>query len=431
MNSSLRFPLAAVLATACFAVLVPVASAATTYYAAPSGSGSSCSQASPCKVEEALNSKAEDGDSVVLEPGTYVLAPAWEGIYEEIDFGGRPGAAPAILQTSNSEDVFVSGTSHATVHDVTITGTGGFVQSSGVSERVFVNFTGNFSAGCGLAVGVTLRDSVCWSHDGGFSFAALIGAPGEKGTTTLRNDTFISAKSNGILAEASGGGELTVNAANLIVRGTDSDIATTFSGFSTAFFEAANSDFRTVEEFPPFTTVTAPNTNGNVSAEPSFVDAAAGNFAEAAGSPTIDKGLTDSLIGSSDLLGNARSQAACIGGAPMPDMGAYEFVPTEACPTPSKFTFGNLKLNKKKGNATLELRAPGAGTFTLSGKGVKKVTRTVTGAASPKLTVAATGKWKRTLQETGGLKLKVEVKFAPHANTPVTKEKKLTLRKST
>jgi hypothetical protein len=434
MINSLRLPLAAVLATACLAVLVPAASAATTYYAAPSGSGSTCSQASPCKIEEAVNNKAEDGDSVVLEPGTYVLGPSWEGIYHTIDFGGQPGAAPAILQTSATENVHVSDEAKATVHDVTITGGGGFVFSSGLAERVFVNFTGTYSTGCAIAVNTILRDSVCWSHDGGTgAYAADIDAPGIKGTATLRNDTFISAESSGILAQASGGGELTVDAANLIVRGLNgnADITTTFSGFSTAFVQIASSDYRTIEELPPFTTVTAPNTNGNISDEPVFVSASTGNFAEAAGSPTIDRGLTDSLIGSTDLLGSARSQPACIGGTPVPDLGAYEFVPTEHCPTASSFKFGKLTLNKKKGTATLELKAPGAGKFTLSGKGVKKVTRTVKGAANPKLTVSATGKWKQTLQETGGLKVKLKVKFEPNGNKPLTKEKKLTLRKTT
>ena len=60
---------------------------------------------------------------------------------------------------------------------------------------------------------------------------------------------------------------------------------------------------------------------------PVFVDAANGDYREAAGSPTIDAGIADQL-GPLDLAGNTR----VLGSAP--DIGAYEFVPPPAVPLP-------------------------------------------------------------------------------------------------
>jgi hypothetical protein len=44
---------------------------AATYYASPSGSGTTCSSGSPCSVSYALNTKMSDSDDLVLKDGTY------------------------------------------------------------------------------------------------------------------------------------------------------------------------------------------------------------------------------------------------------------------------------------------------------------------------------------------------------------------------
>jgi hypothetical protein len=67
---------------------------------------------------------------------------------------------------------------------------------------------------------------------------------------------------------------------------------------------------------------------GNQSAAPLFVNAGAGDYREAAGSPTIDAGAVDQL-GTLDPDGNARVLG------PAPDIGAYEFVPPPAVPPAS------------------------------------------------------------------------------------------------
>lgn len=417
----------------------PVASAATTYYASPSGTGSVCSEAAPCSIKEAAE-KPEDGDSVVLEPGHYALSSA-VGLYKDIQFGGTAGPAATVIETSSSHNVYTFGEANPTLHDFTIEGQGGLVINGGRGERLYVNYTGGASSGCSLGVGGVLVDSVCWNHGTGL-YGIEAEASGEEGTIVLRNDTVLSSEDDAIYMKASSSAALKVEGFNVIARGTgEPDLYADFSGFSTVEATFKNSDYGTVEQFPPFTKVTEPGTNGNITAAPSFVDAANGNFAEPAGAPTIEAGVNDPANGSKDILGNDRMLGTCIGGTAVTDIGAYEFVPTSPCPstsptplppkkTPSNaFKVGKLVRNVKKGTAKLFVTLPDAGTLTLSGKGAKKVTRSSKGAATLKLPIAATGKAKALLTSKGKAKLKLTLKFSPNGGTAASHVKKVTLIK--
>jgi hypothetical protein len=360
MNRSWLFSVA--LASIVFGIVLaaPVASAATTYYAAPTGSGSTCSEGSPCSIEEAVE-VAQNGDSVVVTPGTYALTGSGFSVSTKIDFGGRPGSPAPVIETSGSANFYVTEAAKATIHDLRIVGNGGLVANSGTVDRVFVDFTGPYSSACVLAVGTTMRDSVCWAHNSNSASGLDIIVPGPKGKVVLRNDDFVGHEAAGLEAEAESGGELEVDGANVIAKGDENvDIATEFSGFSTVEVKLSHSDYATVEEFPPFTKVTPPGTNANITAPPSFVDAAGGNFAEPADAPTIDAGANDPADGTADILGNQRSLPRCIGGAAVADIGAYEFVPSQPCspsqppasPGPSAVPISNqIKVGKLIRNA--------------------------------------------------------------------------------
>jgi hypothetical protein len=427
------------------AVTASPALAATTWYASPVGSGAACTQAAPCALKKAAEEEAQNGDGVVLEPGTYTLTESL-GVNKAINIGGETGAAATVVKTTSLNSVVVSNEG-AVVHDLTTLGEGGLILSKGTAERLFVSYTGTSSA-CTvtvLAAPPVLRDSVCWSHRALVSAAGALAAAsvGATGTIVLRNDTLIAATSegNGLHAQASSTGRLTVDATNVIADGPHGDVEAILSGTGVlAAVNLANSVFQTAKvEGGAATPITAPGTNGNLTAAPTFVDAASGNFAEATGSPTIDAGLTDSLIGATDLLGNPRSLPSCIGGTPVPDIGAYEFVPTVACPTPpptptptpsNAIKLGKLTKDVKKGTATLLVTVPDAGQLTLSGKGVKKVTRGSKGAAKLKLPITPVGSAKKKLATVGSAKLSLTLRFVPTGGTAAKRAKSVKLVKS-
>src|SRR5262245_18408608 len=70
-----RLALVTVAGALVLAVSAPGASAATSRYVAPGGSGD-CSSAKPCKLEDAVKASAA-GDEVIVEPGGYYL---WSGL---------------------------------------------------------------------------------------------------------------------------------------------------------------------------------------------------------------------------------------------------------------------------------------------------------------------------------------------------------------
>ena len=93
------------------------------------------------------------------------------------------------------------------------------------------------------------------------------------------------------------------------------------------------------------------------------------------------------------------------------------------------FSFGKLKLNKKKGTSTLTVLLPGAGKLALSGKGVKGTQRSVSKAGPVALPIAPTGKAKGALSKRGTVKLKAVVAFTPTGGTSSTEHKTLRLVK--
>lgn len=101
--------------------------------------------------------------------------------------------------------------------------------------------------------------------------------------------------------------------------------------------------------------------------------------------------------------------------------------PPSLAPTPvspsNAFTFGKLKLNKKKGTATLKVNVPGAGTLTAvdakkkSPKRVRKASATASGPSVATLKLKATKSGKKTLVAKGKLQFKLSVTFTPTGGT--------------
>src|SRR6476646_6301122 len=109
--------------------------------------------------------------------------------------------------------------------------------------------------------------------------------------------------------------------------------------------------------------------------------------------------------------------------------GTGTAVPSPGSAPSNKISFGKLKLNKAKGTASLTVVLPGRGALVLSGKGVKRVTRSVAVQGKAALTVKASGKALKKLNEKGAVSLKAKVTFTPAGGTPGTASKSLSLKK--
>ena len=102
----------------------------------------------------------------------------------------------------------------------------------------------------------------------------------------------------------------------------------------------------------------------------------------------------------------------------------------EGQPMDNAFSFGKVKLNKKKGTAKLPVKVPGAGKLKLKKTSkVKGASKTATGAGTVKLNVKPRGKAKKQLKKRGKAKVKASVTFTAEAGEPATKSKKLKLKK--
>lgn len=103
--------------------------------------------------------------------------------------------------------------------------------------------------------------------------------------------------------------------------------------------------------------------------------------------------------------------------APAPEPGKLE----------SGLQLGSLQRNLKKGTALLTVDVGGAGTLTLSGKGVTKVTKAVQKLGFVKLPVKAKGSALRTLRRKGRVFVKVTVVFVQTGDNPATRTRSLRL----
>ncbi len=109
-------------------------------------------------------------------------------------------------------------------------------------------------------------------------------------------------------------------------------------------------------------------------------------------------------------------------------------IATPVPPPSNVFTFGKLKLNKKKGTGKLEVNVPGSGTLTAvdvrslgtkktasaskrAPARIKKAKLQVKTAGKAKLNLKPTGAGKKTLREKGKLAFKAQVTFTPTGGT--------------
>lgn len=144
-------------------------------------------------------------------------------------------------------------------------------------------------------------------------------------------------------------------------------------------------------------------------------------------SPAVNKGAAFGLA--TDQRGLPRPVAypgvasSAAPGADGADIGAFELQLS-----PNEFSFGKVRLNKKKGTATIEVDVPDAGEVALAGtKKVKKESKAATGGSTLKLTIRARGKALKSLRKKGKVKVKATFTFVPSGGLAASKVKSLKL----
>jgi hypothetical protein len=204
-------------------------------------------------------------------------------------------------------------------------------------------------------------------------------------------------------------GTYTLDLKNVIASGETADIQATKQGYFASDgpgnVVVSNSNFDVTGVEGVTGTATIADLGSNQTAAPLFVDAANGDYREAAGSPTIDGGVADQ-IGALDLAGNTRVLGAA------PDIGGFEF-PSPLPPAaagqiqsltigPSTFrtaNFGGAILSTRKVRApvgaaiTYSLSAAAPAEFTVE----RKLSGRKVGKKCVKKTRANRGKKKCTL----------------------------------
>jgi hypothetical protein len=300
-------------------------------YAAPGANGPEpCKQGAPCSLEQAVN-KAPEGSEIIVGPGTYNVTKtlaAEGGASNYYVHGDFSGPMPQIVSSSFVALSPTTTNDRVAYLDVTATGpsrTGISCYSGGLVERVRVTVTGDSATGIGAGADCKVRDSL--TVVSGMNSVAL-SANGSFGTTytpLTRNVTAIAVGpgSRGLVASCAAciTGTTVLDVKNTIAEGAAADLETGSGGKAVV----SNSNFDTSKSSAPGSITDA---GGNQLSPPLFVNAAAGDYREAAGSPTIDAGAVDPAIGTLDLAGNPRVQGATV------DIGAYEFEPPPPPPAP-------------------------------------------------------------------------------------------------
>jgi len=299
-------------------------------YASTTGSGTACTSAAPCDIVQAFNGSGA-GDEVIVSPGTYT---ATDSLYAPPN-GSAHGIAGQPRPVINSSQVNALNQNGADlVSDLVINHVGSTTAFSvsgpdAVAERLDVVTTGAYA--CSVTSGALLRDSTCVNNKAtgvGNRLGVYTATNSTPTTAELRNVTAVATGTGSyavqVLAEGSGV-TATIGMRNVIAIGAQADVQALGAVGGTATANLAYSAFDS-SSVSGAGTVTPFSAQHNISNPPSFVDAGAGDYHQAEGSPTINAGSADDKTGSLDFDGESRVQGASI------DIGADEFPEDTAAP---------------------------------------------------------------------------------------------------
>ena len=331
------------------ASLAPVASAATQRYASPTGAGTACTSASPCSITQAITAASAD-DELIVNPGDYPLTATLKDPAQITIHGVAGQPRPRLLFNTPAFDMPGLVLTHSSLLryielDQAGTNSNAALLAGGAKlDQVIAKSASGLTAEIGSGI---VRGSV-FVNSAPNGVALITSLSGDYTTTavTYRNVTAIATASGGVAIMAYAGydmGPSTVNveATNVIARGGPggADLKAVAQGAGPeATITATNSNYAVPSLSGPGAAITSAGVNQ--AAAPHFVNPAAGDYHQAAGSPTIDAGLDQPINGAFDVDGDHRQ----IG---VTDIGADEFLfaPTVTTEPASAVTGTSATLN--------------------------------------------------------------------------------------
>jgi hypothetical protein len=102
---------------------------------------------------------------------------------------------------------------------------------------------------------------------------------------------------------------------------------------------------------------------------------------------------------------------------------------SQVSPPTAIYKLGKVRLNRKKGTATVAVMTPGTGRLSVRGKGVRSAAVSVKAGKTSIIAVKPAGKAKKKLARTGRAKLKLSFSLAVSGGVPAVQRKSIVLRK--
>jgi hypothetical protein len=332
-RSSRRALLTLVVAVGAAASSVSAASAATQRYASPSGSGTVCSSASPCSVRQAVED-ANGGDEVIVSPGDYPMTATLTDSGDKITIHGVAGQPrPRLLFSGPGQNglrLYLGSTLRYVEIDQASADNGANALAAYFGAKV-----DQVIAKAPIDA-VSIQDSTISNSSAvasGTNGRALVTDSGANLsiTSTYRNVTAIATGIGGVPIEAKSSttGSATVHLVNVIAYSGPGGLslkASTDNSGAQAKITATHTNYQSSDVVGSGTAIV--DGGANRAEEPAFVNAAVGDYRQAAGAYTIDAGLNDPINGALDVDGDPRTIGTT-------DIGADEFVAPPTATTAS------------------------------------------------------------------------------------------------
>ncbi len=309
--------------------LASSSAAAAQRFASPTGAGTTCTQASPCPLNTAITGASAGDEVILISNGTsYALGTSSILVPAGVEVHGEDGQPRPLIEASAGSAPLNPGGANVRLRHLNIQNTGPAVNVSfGAVVRDVRAVSSNAGTwACLFGTSGTLTDALCIatsptnSAGTGTNFGNAI-------NVTLRNVTAVGGANGLSFGVSADSAPSTVDAKNVIAIGPV-DVRAFASTPSSIAINMAHSNYDTTAATGTGSaTVTTAGTGSNQTAAPAFVNAAAGDYRQASGSPTIDAGTLDPQNGPVDLDGESRDQGL------VPDIGADEF--TNSPPTAS------------------------------------------------------------------------------------------------